>query len=246
MGKRRKTYDSLLDIHSSGATISAGKNPSIDAAVFTGVGLNDMTSGGTFTGIVDTNYVVEIDLAAANDKFKWSDDGGVAWDATDVVITGAAQALNNGVTVTFAAITGHTLGESWAFTANVGAWAHSGPGVNSSGTALSYDTGGGFTEGDVVIDIQVSREIVAASGFFARLYLEGSLTSTFVTIVPLALLEFGEAYAIQASGAKLGVGRYFTPFCNDFGGTLYRYLRMYHMLGGTSATGIQYRAFLGK
>lgn len=49
--------------------------------------------------------------------FKWSDDGGSTWDATGVAITGSAQDLNNGVTVTFGATTGHRKDDYWTFTA---------------------------------------------------------------------------------------------------------------------------------
>jgi len=52
--------------------------------------------------------------------FSWSEDGGSTWTATGVAITGAAQTLSNGVTITFAATTGHTLGDKWSFTAT--AW----------------------------------------------------------------------------------------------------------------------------
>lgn len=89
----------------------------IEGATFVGAGLNDGASAGTFTGLVSRKFVVEIDLAAATDKFKWSKDGGVTWEATGVSITGAAQALAEGVTVAFGATTGHTLGDAWYFTA---------------------------------------------------------------------------------------------------------------------------------
>lgn len=88
----------------------------IEGATFVGAGLNDAVSAGTLTGLVSRKFVVEIDLAAATDKFKWSKDGGVTWEATGVSITGAAQALTEGVTVAFTATTGHTLGDAWRFT----------------------------------------------------------------------------------------------------------------------------------
>ena len=90
---------------------------SINAVSFTGTGLDDATSGGTFTGTEDTNYKVEIDGVGEIDTFKWSDDGGATWEATLVAITGGAQELNNGVTITFGATTGHTVGDYWTFTA---------------------------------------------------------------------------------------------------------------------------------
>lgn len=87
----------------------------VEAPVFTGTGLNDMTTGGEFTGDADIEFEVEIDATGTPDTFKWSKDG-VEQD-TGVSITGSDQTLSDGVTVTFDATTGHTLAEKWTFTA---------------------------------------------------------------------------------------------------------------------------------
>jgi hypothetical protein len=120
------------------------------------------------------------------------------------------------------------------------------PGKDDAAAALSYDTGGGFTEGYLVVDVASCAVAVAASGKSFKLELQGSNVSTFATTVPLALMEFGDAYAIKATGAQVTAGRYIAPFNNDWGGTVYRYLRMYCTTGGTSVTGIQFLAFLSK
>lgn len=88
----------------------------IGVATITGSGLDDATSGGTYSFDGVKTIKVEIDLAAATDTFKWSDDGGVTW-TEDVVITGSAQTLSNGITITFAATTGHTLADYWTIVA---------------------------------------------------------------------------------------------------------------------------------
>lgn len=88
----------------------------VGAVTFTGSGLDDMTAGITFTGLVATNYKVEIDGTGTPDTFRWSDDGGATWNVETVSITGSAQTLSNGVTITFAATTGHTLTDYWEFT----------------------------------------------------------------------------------------------------------------------------------
>lgn len=88
----------------------------VGAVAFTGSGLNDATSGGAFTGTPSGSYRVQIDGTGTPDTFKWSNDGGVTWKATGVAITGSAQELENGVTVTFAATTGHNLNTYWTFT----------------------------------------------------------------------------------------------------------------------------------
>jgi len=86
---------------------------------FTGSGLNDATFGGTWAGTAPATYEIEITTAGAPDVFKWRKtiNGGTPGSyTTGVNVTGAAQALSSGVTVTFAATTGHTVGNVWLLT----------------------------------------------------------------------------------------------------------------------------------
>ena len=92
----------------------------VPAATFNGAGLDDATSGGSYTGEGTTAFLVEIDGTGSPDTFRWSTDGGSTWEASTVAITGAAQTLDRGVTVTFAATTGHTSGDQWTFSATGG------------------------------------------------------------------------------------------------------------------------------
>lgn len=89
----------------------------IEPARFQGGTLNNCTSGGTFTGSLKKGFTIKITTAAATDKFKYSTDGGATWSA-ETNLTGAAQTLEDGVTITFGAITGHAVGDEWRF----GAW----------------------------------------------------------------------------------------------------------------------------
>ena len=93
----------------------------INNDTFTGSGLNDLTITGynanTSSGEVGRSYKVEIDSTGTPNTFKWSRDGGSNWKATSVAITGSSQILEGDVAVTFAATTGHTSGNNWAFTA---------------------------------------------------------------------------------------------------------------------------------
>ena len=95
----------------------------VGKAAFVGNGINDMTAGGIYTGTtVEPPYVqykVEIDSSGAVDTFRWSEDQGATWAASNVAITGLEQALSNGVTVTFAADTGHTVGDGWYVDAGI-------------------------------------------------------------------------------------------------------------------------------
>jgi len=87
-------------------------NSGVGVKQFTGAGLNDATFGGTYVGsTVLSTYEVEIDATGTPDTFKWRKDAGGY--TTGVAITGSAQTLAEGVTITFAATTGHTLGNKW-------------------------------------------------------------------------------------------------------------------------------------
>lgn len=78
-------------------------------------GLNDITSGGTYTNQSDLLYQIEID-GIGPDTFKWTIDGGTTY-TTGVAITGSAQILSHGVTITFANIIGHTMFDAFLFDA---------------------------------------------------------------------------------------------------------------------------------
>ena len=83
----------------------------------TGSGLSDISVRGSYThDATDTSYKIYIDGAATPDTFKWSDDGGTTWNASTVSITSLWQELSHGIFIKFAATTGHTLTNTWAFT----------------------------------------------------------------------------------------------------------------------------------
>jgi len=88
----------------------------VGPAAFQGATLNDLTSGGTYTDTINNPnalFEVEITTIGTPDQFHWRKNGGV-WSA-NTSITGSAQTLSDGVTVTFAATTGHGL-DSWKIT----------------------------------------------------------------------------------------------------------------------------------
>lgn len=93
----------------------------IEEAVYYGLDSSndDMVSNagaGSYTALEDRRYLVEIDSVGATDTFRWSDDGGTSWTSL-VAITGVAQALSDGVTVTFGSTTGHALTDNWVIPA---------------------------------------------------------------------------------------------------------------------------------
>lgn len=80
-------------------------------------GLNDITVGGIFTGTVSTDFRAKIDATGTPDTFTWSNDGGVTWEAGGVNVSTSAITLEDGITLLWAADTGHTLNDYWDWTA---------------------------------------------------------------------------------------------------------------------------------
>ena len=108
-----------------------------------------------------------------------------------------------------------------------------------------YDTGGGFTEGSLVVDVSAIE--VDTGDELYTFSLQGTNTAAFggTDIVDLAMFLMGDA-AVLPGASDLGVGRVVCPFNNLFLDTLYRYLRVYLTIAGTIVTGINYTAFLSK
>ena len=89
---------------------------SISTPGYTGSGLDDITVGGIYTGDGDKCYEVEIDGTGSPDTFKWRPScGSGAYSAATVNVSTSATTLGNGVTVLWAASTGHTSGGVWRF-----------------------------------------------------------------------------------------------------------------------------------
>ena len=104
------------DTNGTGLEVVAEAGPNNITAVFGATAaLNDITSGGTWSGSAVAHQVfVQITSTGTPDKFQWQLDGVYTgmW-TTGVSITGSAQTLVTGLTVTFAATTGHANGTSW-------------------------------------------------------------------------------------------------------------------------------------
>jgi len=91
-------------------------NSTVDHPVYVGAGLDDMSTSGEYSDVSSFLFEVEIDATGSPDTFKWRKDGGSY--TTGINITGSAQPLSDGVNITFAATTGHTLADVWSFNGN--------------------------------------------------------------------------------------------------------------------------------
>ena len=80
---------------------------------FIGDGLNDLTWGTAWDHTSSEFVEIEIQsITGTVDVFKYRVNGG-AW-TEDQAITGAAQTIVHDLTITFAATTGHTVGDAWS------------------------------------------------------------------------------------------------------------------------------------
>jgi len=115
-----------------------------------------------------------------------------------------------------------------------------------SSVAKVIDTGGGFFEGNVVIDVTAIE--IASTNEIYTIILEGSSSATFASVIaPLAVILLGaNAVIVGESDVDSTTGRYILPFRNERDEVVYRYLRLYTVVAGTIATGggINYEAYL--
>jgi len=100
-----RSADIFFQIKNSSSTI--------EDPIFYGTGLNDLTASGFYTGDISGTYRVQIDGVGSPNTFKWSDDNGITWQATNIAITGLNQKLNKGVSIAFINVTAHTLNDYW-------------------------------------------------------------------------------------------------------------------------------------
>lgn len=113
--------DNFIEVHgdSNGLAIEDVRELAgnfITGAFDTPTSLNDVASGGAYTGAGRHQYSAQITARGTPDTFQWKKDNG-AW-TTGVSIGGSAQTLADGVTVRFGATTGHTVGTTWIIFAN--------------------------------------------------------------------------------------------------------------------------------
>ena len=98
-------------------TPEAGWTGSIGAASYGGSsGLNDATRGGTLQPGVGGTYTVNICATGTPDSYQYKNvvAGPYSYTAcTPMAAGGSANALDHGVTITWAASTGHTLNDTW-------------------------------------------------------------------------------------------------------------------------------------
>ncbi len=103
------------------------------------------------------------------------------------------------------------------------------------------DLGAGLVDGNLIIDVSAIE--VATGNEKYTIHLEGSNVAAMTSgSVTLANIPLGNA--TDPADAATGTGRFVVPFRNEQNGTNYRYVRIYTLVAGTIATGINFAAFL--
>jgi hypothetical protein len=90
----------------------------IGVPVFTGSGIDDLSSSGVYTGESDIDLTVIVDGTGATDTYKFTTDGGETYTENVVMLSGSVE-LAEGIAIEFDAQTGHTLGDRWDITAEI-------------------------------------------------------------------------------------------------------------------------------
>lgn len=113
--------------------------------------------------------------------------------------------------------------------------------------SVILDLGDGLVDADLVVDFSAMDATTGDEAY--HFMLEGSPDAAFGTagnIMVVAQLLVGGATATAPNGAAdAASGRLLIPFRNERNGTLYRYVRLYTKLAGTSPS-IVFEAFLAK
>lgn len=114
-GTRNSTY---LDLRDHYATVDIfGMQVTTPAStttpIFTGSGLDDLSTSGTFSGLTTITYTITVSATGTPDSFDWTDTNGGS--GTNVPMSTSPTILSNGVEISFGSDTGHTLTDNWTF-----------------------------------------------------------------------------------------------------------------------------------
>jgi len=108
--------------------------------------------------------------------------------------------------------------------------------------AKIIDLGVGRFEAMMVIDVSAAE--IASNDEEYDILIQGSSSSTFASdIQNLAQLNLGATEVRQGGAIDSVAGRYEVPWQNEQNDIRYRYVRVYTVVAGSIATGINYKAY---
>ncbi len=142
---------------------------------FSGAGLNDMTVSGTYTGVTTRTFRVQVDGTGTPDTVKWSEDGGDNWNSATLNMASSVY-LPYGITLAFAATTGHTATNYWEFTCSVCSASPVNQKVTLSAIPTSADA--------QVTGRKLYRTLAGGTEFYWLATLNDNVQTTFVDNIP--------------------------------------------------------------
>jgi hypothetical protein len=186
-----------------------------------GAGAAAASLSGTFNGTDNLDYYIEIEstgeIGAAT--FKWSDDGGVTFDATGVTTSTSPVALNNGVSIAWTQGAGNdvVIGDNWRFKAYLPyhrnkvldrdrdtEWRSS----SAAGQTLTFDLGTAQTPRALVI---LDHNLQAS----ASIRLQGATVSNFAALVADYAVPWTTGAILYFLGEPLQSARYWRVQLSD-------------------------------
>jgi hypothetical protein len=115
--------------------------------------------------------------------------------------------------------------------------------VDSS--AQIIDLGAGRVDLRAIVDVSAIE--IASNDEIYDIVLQVSNSATFASgIKNVGQLNLAATEVADGGAADATVGRHELHGCNEVNGTVYRYARLYTVVAGTIATGINYTAWLAK
>lgn len=128
--------------------------------------------------------------------------------------------------------------------------------ASNTGAGIIFDTGGGFTEAVIILDLGTVSTFSSLSAWDIGYQLsDGAAMAT--PVWNISLVRVGHHGTNQVVGTRntrsvANYGntrqRFIFPITNDYGGTCYRYLRLYHRTPKISVAsidfGLMYSAFI--
>jgi hypothetical protein len=105
------------------------------------------------------------------------------------------------------------------------------------------DLGAGLVDGYLVLDVSAVETATGNEKY--TIHLEGSNVAA-MTSGSVSLAAQFHGNTTDPMDAVTATGRFVVPFRNEQNGTVYRYVRIYTLVAGTIATGMNFSAFIAK
>jgi len=169
----------------------------VGTPVFTGSGIDDLTSSGTYTGEEDIEIVIIVDGIETVNTYKVSTDGGTTFTENVAMLAGPVEVID-GVLIEFEDDADHTIGDRWDFTATISQPNRITPYDITKIcrmlvlTALHYPLEDAFKQMELDMNTRVQREATDKHSIEYRTVPLGNLQATGINIIDSVLFKYRE------------------------------------------------------